>query len=138
MENKNVLGVLLSLLTFSALSFTTMALAAEDCSKKTSDPEVFTCAENNRNVAEKQLNSAYADAKKRIDEVFSQDADIKKQYLAVFLDSQRSWLKYRDTQCQLVAHVADKNSNPYQVFTNDCIAKLDEERTKQLKEIPYD
>jgi len=124
--------------TLLLLAFTTTTHAVEDCSKKTSDPEVFTCAENNRVVAEKQLNSAYADAKKRIDVAFSQDADIKKQYLAVFLESQRSWLKYRDTQCQLVAHIADKKSNPYQVFTNDCIAKLDEERTKQLKEIPYD
>jgi len=124
--------------TLLLLAFTTTAHAVEDCSKKTSDPEVFTCASNNRTVAEKHLNSAYADAKKRIDVAFSQDADIKKQYLAVFLDSQRSWLKYRDTQCQLVAHIADKNSNPYQVFTNNCIAKLDEERSKQLKEIPYD
>ncbi|WP_230479709.1 lysozyme inhibitor LprI family protein [Erwinia amylovora] len=47
-------------------------------------------------------------------------------------------MKYRDGQCKLYAHVADKNSNPYIVFTNHCIAQLDEDRSKQLKEIPYD
>lgn len=63
---------------------------------------------------------------------------MKKEYLSVFLEAQRSWLKYRDNQCKMFAHVADKNSNPYTVFTNNCTAKLDEERTKELKEIPYD
>jgi hypothetical protein len=32
---------------------------------------------------------------------------------------------------------ADKNSNPYLVFTDSCIAKLDAARTTELKEIPY-
>lgn len=114
------------------------AQAAEDCSKKISDSEVFTCAEHNRNVAEKQLNTEYSAAKKRIDKTFSGQERERKDYLGVFLDSQRGWLKYRDGQCILFAHVADKNSNPYKVFTNDCIAKLDEARSKELSEIPYD
>ncbi len=40
-----------TLVGFLALS--NAALAMDDCSKKTSDSEVFTCAENNRDVAEK-------------------------------------------------------------------------------------
>ncbi|WP_158784137.1 lysozyme inhibitor LprI family protein [Pantoea sp. BAV 3049] len=114
------------------------AQAMEDCSKKTSDPEVYTCAESNRAAAEKELNKEYSEAKKRIDETFSDQADVKKEYLPVFLEAQRSWLKYRDNQCKMFAHVAAKNSNPYTVFTNNCVAKLDEARTKELKEIPYD
>lgn len=118
--------------------FSSAASAMEDCSKKTNDPEVFTCAENNKNVAEKALNQEYSAAKARIDKAFTSDASIKKNYLAVFTESQRGWLKYRDNQCKLEAHIADENSNPYIVFTNNCVARLDEERTAQLKEIPYD
>ncbi|PWK96685.1 uncharacterized protein YecT (DUF1311 family) [Pantoea allii] len=114
------------------------AYAFDDCSKEKSDPAVFTCAEKNKNTAEEKLNNEYAAAKKRIDKVFLNEPDVKKDYLNIFLDSQRSWLKYRDGQCKLFAHVADKNSNPYTVFTNNCIAQLDEARTKQLEEIPYD
>lgn len=112
--------------------------AMEDCSKKTNDPEVYTCAENNKDVAEKALNQEYAAAKKRIEKAFSADETIKKNYLTVFTEAQRGWLKYRDNQCKLEAHIADANSNPYIVFTNNCVARLDEERTAQLKEIPYD
>ncbi|MEN4890097.1 lysozyme inhibitor LprI family protein [Erwinia billingiae] len=133
MKNKFLIGAAFGLLALSASTH-----AMEDCSKKTSDPDVFLCAQNNRSVAEKDLNNEYAEAKKRIDEVFASEPAVKKDYLPVFLEAQRGWLKYRDNQCKLFAHVADKNSNPYTVFTNNCIAKMDEERTKQLKEIPYD
>ncbi|MCX0501419.1 DUF1311 domain-containing protein [Erwinia billingiae] len=110
----------------------------EDCSKKTNDTEVLICAQNNRAVAEKELNTEYSAAKKRINYVFSNAPEVRKDYLTVFLDAQRSWLKYRDGQCKLYAHVADKNSNPHLVFTDSCVAELDAVRTKELKEIPYD
>ncbi|MCU8585946.1 lysozyme inhibitor LprI family protein [Erwinia pyrifoliae] len=130
---------LLSLsLLLAGLQISCSAYAIDDCAKETSDPAVFTCAEKNKDTAEKNLNHEYLAAKKRIDDVFSSEADVKKEYLATLIESQRGWLKYRDGQCKLFAHVADKNSNPYIVFTNNCIAELDENRSKQLKEIPYD
>ncbi|KGT95215.1 type VI secretion protein [Erwinia typographi] len=133
MNNKFLLGSAFGLFVMSV-----SAQAMEDCSKKTSDPDVFICAQNNRTAAEKELNKEYSEAKKRINNVFSSEPEVKKDYLPVFLEAQRGWLQYRDNQCKLYAHVADKNSNPYTVFTNNCIAKMDEERTKELKEIPYD
>jgi len=135
---KTEMKIILPAMVACSFFFMCTAQAAEDCSKKTSDPEVFTCAEHNRTVAEKALNTEYSAAKKRIDETFPGQESERKDYLGVFLDSQRAWLKYRDGQCKLFAHVANKNSNPYMVFTNNCIAKLDEERTNELKEIPYD
>lgn len=128
----------LAVAAIGLLALSGSALAMDDCSKKTSDPEVFTCAENNRAVAEKSLNKEYSDAKKRIEATFSDEPEVKKNYLPVFLEAQRGWLKYRDNQCKMFAHVAAENSNPYAVFTNNCIAKLDEQRSKELKEIPYD
>jgi len=130
-------GIYLSV-ALLCLVFSSAASAMEDCSKKTNDPEVFTCAENNKNVAEKALNQEYTAAKVRIDKAFKSDETIKKNYLDVFIEAQRGWLKYRDNQCKLEAHIADENSNPYTVFTNNCIARLDEERTAQIKQIPYD
>lgn len=120
------------------LGFSNAASAMEDCSQKTNGPEVYTCAENNKNVAEKALNQEYTAAKARINQAFKTDEPSRKDYLAVFLEAQRGWLKYRDNQCKLEAYIADENSSPYDVFTNNCIARLDEERTAQIKQIPYD
>lgn len=128
----------LSALLLLVLTYSDSSLASENCSTKTSDPEVFSCSENNRISAEKDLNKEYSAAKKRIDETFDGQNKIKNDYFSLFVSSQRNWLKYRDGQCKLFAHVADENSNPYIVFTNNCIAKLDEKRTAELKEMPYD
>lgn len=43
--------------------FSVSVSASESCSKKTSDPDIFTCAENNRIVAERELNKEYSEAK---------------------------------------------------------------------------
>ncbi|WP_413733279.1 lysozyme inhibitor LprI family protein [Sodalis sp. RH13] len=133
MERKFVLGMIVC---FTCLSGA--AHAAADCSKKNSDSEVYICALDNRVAAEKALNREYAAAKKRIRGVFANEAQVKKEYQAVFLAAQRNWLNYRENHCKLVAHVAEKNSNPYKVFTNECVTKLNEERVKELKRIPYD
>lgn len=133
MNNKFLIGTSITFLVSSA-----SAQAMDDCSKKTSDPDVFICAQSNRTVAEKELNREYSKAKKRIDDVFSSSSEERKDYLSVLLEAQRGWLKYRDNQCKLYAHVADKNSNPYATFTNNCIAKMDEQRSTELKGIPYD
>ncbi|MCU5771110.1 DUF1311 domain-containing protein [Erwiniaceae bacterium BAC15a-03b] len=120
------------------LGFSGVVNAMEDCSKKASDPDVFICAETNKVTAEKELNTEYLNARKRVTVAFSAEETVKKEYMTVFTEVQRGWLKYRDNQCKLEAHIADKGSNPYIVFTNNCIARLDEERTAQLKQIPYD
>ena len=92
----------LAVAAIGLLALSGSALAMDDCSKKTSDPEVFTCAENNRAVAEKSLNKEYSEAKKRIEATFSDEPEVKKNYLPVFLEAQRGWLKYRDNQCKIL------------------------------------
>ncbi|WP_338560780.1 lysozyme inhibitor LprI family protein [Erwinia sp. E_sp_B04_7] len=128
----------LSVLLLLSLTYSCFTLAFENCSTETSDAEVFTCSERNRTAAEKNLNAEYSAARKRINETFNSQDKVKKDYLSVFVDSQKNWLKYRDGQCEIYAHVADKNTNPYMVFKNNCVAKINEKRTAELKEIPYD
>ncbi|WP_235421183.1 lysozyme inhibitor LprI family protein [Erwinia oleae] len=112
--------------------------ADDDCSKSTNDPELFSCVKKNRAITEKELNYEYAEARKRIEKVFSSEPEIKKQYQKIFLESQRGWLTYRENQCKIYAHVADKSSNPYILFTNDCANKINKARIDELRKIPYD
>ncbi|WP_394547111.1 lysozyme inhibitor LprI family protein [Pantoea ananatis] len=124
--------------TFIMFGFSSAVYAFDDCAKKTSDADVFSCAENNRAHAEDDLNQAYGATKKRIEHVFQSEPQAKKNYQNLFIQSQRHWLAYRDEQCQLYAHPADKGSNAHTVFNNECVARLDELRTKELSEMPYD
>jgi len=53
------------------------------------------------------------------------------------VDTQRSWLRYRDGQCKLEAFAAEEGSNANAVATNLCVIRIDKERTAILKQLPY-
>lgn len=120
------------------LQFSSNAYALSDCSKAENDSEVLACSSANRKEAEMNLNQEYENAKKRIADVFSQDVTERKNYMDIFTKAQRSWLKFRQYQCEMESHPAEKGTNLNLDYTNTCIVKLDVERTNALKEIPYD
>ncbi|MCG8708172.1 DUF1311 domain-containing protein [Brenneria sp. 4F2] len=87
--------------------------------------------------AESALNTAYRDAKKRIETAYSADADLGRRYLQTLLDSQRGWLKYRDGQCDLEAFLAEEGTKANDQLTDGCVSKMDRERIVQLNAMPY-
>lgn len=114
------------------------AYAIQDCSQGANDTEVLNCSAANKAEAESTLNKEYANTKKRIDQVFGNEPEVKKEYLNTFIEAQRSWLKFRDYQCALKAHPATEGTNLRLDFTNECVTQLDLERIKTLKEMPYE
>lgn len=121
-----------------AMMFSANAYALQDCSQGINDTAVLTCSTANRAEAEALLNSEYANAKKRIDQVFAREPAVKKAYLNTFVEAQRAWLQFRDRQCALKAHPATEGTNLRLDLTNACITQFDTERTKTLQEMPYE
>lgn len=120
------------------MSVSVNAYALQDCSQGANDTEVLNCSTANKAEAEATLNKEYANTKKRIDQVFGNEPEVKKEYLNTFIEAQRSWLKFRDYQCALKAHPATKGTNLRLDFTNECVTQLDLERIKTLQEMPYE
>lgn len=116
--------------------FTTAAYA-DNCDNAANDTEVHACLQKNKDDAEKALNNEYSSAKDRIHSGFRDSQAATNENLDLLLKAQRGWLTLRENQCQLEAYGADKNSNPYVDSINDCIARMDKERTQVLKQVPY-
>ena len=121
-----------------AIMFTANAYALQDCSQGENDTEVLNCSTSNKAEAEAALNKEYANAKKRIEQIFANEPVVKKEYMNMFVEAQRAWLKFRDLQCSLKAHPATKGTNLRLDFTNECVTQFDTERTKTLQEMPYE
>ncbi|GAL56524.1 hypothetical protein EV102420_02_01280 [Pseudescherichia vulneris NBRC 102420] len=119
-------------------TYSVNAYAIQDCSQGANDAEVLNCSTANKAEAESTLNKEYANTKKRIDQLFRNEPEVKKSYLSTFLEAQRSWLKFRDYQCVLKAHPATKGTNLRLDFTNECVTQMDLDRIKTLKEMPYE
>ncbi|WP_307743701.1 lysozyme inhibitor LprI family protein [uncultured Pantoea sp.] len=126
----------LTLMGFSlCLSFS--ALADDTCAKQPSDGALYQCTVQQKKLAEDELNKQYQAAKKRIVEMYGTQKKLADEYIAVVVDTQRNWLKYRDGQCKLEAFAAEEGSNSNAVATNLCIIRIDNERTDTLKKLPY-
>lgn len=126
-------------LSFIIFLFYTNASASEKvaCIDNNLAQETYECINYEMNVIESSLNNEYQAAKKRINDVYSGSVKERDEYLRVFTESQRSWLKYRDGDCELASMAAEKNSDASMAYRRICIAELDRERIAKIKQVPY-
>ena len=103
------------------------------------DPIEDACYE--RDQSQQGMNRCAGEAYERADEalnaqwkkvmaVYGDDPETK----AILLDSQRSWLKYRDSQCRLTAHDS-LGGSIYSLILSGCLADLTRKRTQQLVDL---
>lgn len=109
------------------------SLWAADCA----NADVDSCAKQGKEAAEQALNKAWNEAKGRISSAYKADDKLQKVYQQNLLDSQRGWLKYRDSQCKMQAFLAEEGTAAHDTLTNNCISDIDKQRIEQLKLIPY-
>ncbi|MEH4661121.1 lysozyme inhibitor LprI family protein [Phytobacter diazotrophicus] len=113
------------------------SLRAADCANPGASAEVDSCAIQGKDAAEQALNKAWSEARRRITTTYKAHDKEQKEYQQNLLDSQRGWLKYRDSQCKMQAFLAEEGTTAYDTLTNNCISDIDKQRIKQLKLIPY-
>jgi len=113
------------------------ALADTVCTNLHSDGELYQCTVQKKKLAEEVLNQEYAIAKKRIVKMYGAAQQQANEYISNVVETQRSWLKYRNGQCDLEASAAEKGSSVHEVASDLCIIRMDKERTSMLKQLPY-
>ncbi|WP_223813775.1 MULTISPECIES: lysozyme inhibitor LprI family protein [unclassified Pantoea] len=121
----------------ASLFISASALADDICVKQPSDGALYQCTVQQKKLAEEELNREYQTAKKRIFQLYGAQKKVADEYVAVMVDTQRNWLKYRDGQCRLEAFAAEENSNANAVATNLCVIRIDKGRTDLLRKLPY-
>lgn len=137
LQVKFLMRTYFSLLLCATVFYVSPVHAMSDCSKGNNVQEVNECAEKNKTESELNLNKEYKAAKARIEKIYKGHGEESSQYRSAFVDTQRNWLKYRDSQCGLEAYAAEQGSDAYVSAINFCIDRLDQERTAILKQLPY-
>ncbi|QXB75691.1 DUF1311 domain-containing protein [Enterobacter asburiae] len=112
-------------------------LADDVCSAKNETQSIDSCYANLKNDSEKRLNEEYSALRIRIAENYSTDKDMSERYSAKLLSAQRGWLKYRDQQCAMESLFADSGSQANATLVNKCIYRINEQRIKEMKSLPY-
>ncbi|AIA70989.1 lysozyme inhibitor LprI family protein [Pectobacterium atrosepticum] len=128
--------ILIAAAMLAGMSVST-SLWAADCANPSASAEVDSCAKQGKEATEQALNKAWSEAKGRITTTYKVDDKLQKEYQQNLVDSQRGWLKYRDSQCKMQAFLAEEGTTAHDTLTNNCISDIDKQRIEQLKLIPY-
>ena len=113
-------------LAAAALVLATLAAQpalALDCANASTTVDMLQCADIDYQAADKRLNRSYGAFKKTL------DAEGAK----LLLESQRAWLKYRDTNCALAADQA-RGGTMAPLVSLGCQADMTAKRAKELDE----
>ncbi len=128
----------LLLATASLIVSATVAMAQEpevDCDNAQTQMDMNICAGRDYKTADNELNAVYKkalEAAKETDEGFK---DMGEQYVGAvdaLKRAQRSWIGYRDGQCEL-AGFESRGGSMEPLLVSSCLADLTRKRTAELK-----
>jgi len=108
------------------------ALAQDDCSEIRSSSQVAPCSEAAKNSADSQLNTSYHQLMARLESQYSVNPKLGAEYSTQVKESQRAWIKLRDTNCTVEAFEIDSAKPAHVALVNNCIAKMSRERSTYL------
>lgn len=115
-----------------------IALAEDDCKEITTSMQVNQCAEIARKAADVKLNASYKKLMARFESQQRHDPERGKVFMTMARDSQRAWIKLRDTDCPLEATDIEPGVAASIVVINNCIARMSLERAAYLDGIVPD
>jgi uncharacterized protein YecT (DUF1311 family) len=126
-----VLGLNSVLIAFALLPVSA-AFAQDDCSEISSSSQVVPCSEAAKNSADSQLNTSYHQLMARLESQYSVDPKLGGEYSTQVKESQRAWIKLRDTNCTVEAFEIEAAMPAHVAVVNNCIAKMSRERSAYL------
>jgi len=89
------------------------AFAQDDCSEITSNLQVVPCSEAAKKTADNQLNTSYHQLMARLESQYLADPKLGEEYSATVKESQRAWIKLRDTNCAVEAFEIEAGKPAY-------------------------
>nr|WP_285418966.1 lysozyme inhibitor LprI family protein [Pseudomonas sp. efr-133-TYG-5] len=115
-----------------------IAQAKDDCKVIDASSQVEQCVKADREDADAKLNASYKKLMARFESRWKRGSEQRKAYMATAKDSQRAWIKLRDTTCPLEATHVEQGSPTHTLVIDKCIARLSLERAAYLDAIVSD
>lgn len=119
-----------------ALAFAAASTGA-NCDNATTQVDINACMAQDYRTADAELNRQWVlnvAAAKAQDKTRIAQTDKRPGYYVTLLESQRSWLKFRDAQCRIEGY-AMRGGSAEPMVVSGCLAGLTRERSKQLKDM---
>lgn len=109
--------------------------AHAECITSATSQEVDVCAKAEKNNADARLNDSYKKLIARAQRQYRSDTGLGDEFKAKLKDSQRAWLRWRDTHCTLEAFEIEVGQAAYLTTINNCVAGMSLERAAYLDNV---
>ncbi|WP_085706641.1 lysozyme inhibitor LprI family protein [Pseudomonas sp. B35(2017)] len=114
------------------------AMAEDGCKEITVSSQVDRCAEAALKDSDAQLNASYKKLLARFESQQRRDPEQGKALVSMARESQRAWIKLRDTTCPLEATEIEPGMAAHVTTINNCMARMSLERAAYLDTIVAD
>ncbi|MCY1394909.1 hypothetical protein D3C76_314010 [compost metagenome] len=123
------------MIALAMLAFGVQAQEEEStpCDNVETEQQNYDCALYNKNTAERELDTAYADLLDRVkDQYAGKNAQIN-EVTARIKTAQQLWSKLRDADCAVETFQNDKGSKDFDIALNTCLAQRSDDRSEYLQ-----
>lgn len=122
-----------SILLFLPLLSSAESAAIENCRDIKNSQQIFACSKIEREEADEKLNSTYKKLLSRVQVQYKASPELYNQLIQNIKESQRLWIKLRDSDCNLEAFQIERGSQAYETTINNCVARLSYARSEYLE-----
>ncbi|WP_018236414.1 lysozyme inhibitor LprI family protein [Ensifer sp. BR816] len=127
----------IGLLLIFAISASAQDQPEVDCQKAETQMDLNICADQEYQAADTELNKVYRKAVDAMQKTDKELGDLDAAYVGAvdaLKKAQRSWIGYRDGQCELAGFEA-RGGSMEPMLVSGCLADLTRKRTAELKEL---
>lgn len=103
-----------------------------ECNKIQLSDQVYLCSKQSMETSDKKLNQEYREILKKVRAQYSSNEELKNEFINKIKESQRSWVDFRDKNCEVLSYQIDVGTQAYETSMNSCKDKMTQERIKEL------
>lgn len=131
---KNVVcgGLLVLSATFLSGAHPVQAQEEPDCAEPTTQSDMNTCADLEYEEADKDLNKAYQQVRKKMSEWDKAEDEASKGAVDALVAAQRAWVAFRDANCETVGFQA-RGGTMEPMLVSNCLADMSTKRAEELR-----
>ncbi len=106
-----------------------------DCTHVIISAQYDDCIKKNILESNQQLEQIISRLEIQVAENYQADQQLGKALIKTVLESQKSWISYRDKHCKIIAFEIEEGTAAYITTLNSCAIELNENRMEQLSQL---
>lgn len=106
-----------------------------DCTHVIISAQYDDCIKKNILESNQQLEQIISRLEIQVAENYQADQQLGKALIKTVLESQNSWISYRDKHCKIIAFEIEEGTAAYITTLNSCAIELNENRMEQLSQL---